>query len=143
MMKTSARNQFDGTVRAIRSGAVNDEIELDIAGGLHIAATITRESSVELGLMVGTPATALVKASSVLLATDTTGTRFSARNQLIGTIAQVTPGAVNTEVAVAVSGGNTVVAIVTNESVQALGLAAGAEVLAMFKVSSVILAVQA
>jgi molybdate transport system regulatory protein len=139
MMKTSARNQFDGTVRAIRSGAVNDEIELDIAGGLHIAATITRESSVELGLMVGTPATALVKASSVLLATDTTGTRFSARNQLIGTIAQVTPG----EVAVAVSGGNTVVAIVTNESAQALGLAAGAEVLAMFKVSSVILAVQA
>lgn len=31
-MKTSARNQFAGTVSAVRSGAVNDEIELEEAG---------------------------------------------------------------------------------------------------------------
>ncbi len=40
-------------------------------------------------------------------------------------------------------GGIAVAAIVTNESAQALGLVAGKEVLAMFKVSSVILAVKA
>ncbi len=142
-MKVSARNQFEGSVSAIRSGSVNDEIELHVPGGLHIAATITRESSVELGLQVGLPATALVKASSVVLATETTGMRFSARNQLIGTVASITPGAVNTEVIVAVSGGNLVAAIITNESARALGLVVGGEVLAMFKVSSVILAVRA
>lgn len=31
-MKTSARNQFAGTVRTVRSGAVNDEIELEVIG---------------------------------------------------------------------------------------------------------------
>ncbi|MBS0445080.1 MAG: TOBE domain-containing protein [Proteobacteria bacterium] len=142
-MKVSARNQFEGTVRAIRSGAVNDQVELDIPGGLHIAATITRESAVELRLQVGIAASALVKASSVLLATDYTGVRYSARNQLLGSVARIAPGAVNTEVVVAVAGGHLVTAMITNESAQSLGLQVGGEVLAMFKVSSVILAVKA
>lgn len=141
-MKTSARNQFEGTVRAIRSGAVNDEIELDIAGGLRIAATITRDSSVDLGLKVGQAATALVKASSVLIVTDASGVRFSARNQISGKVSKVTLGAVNTEVVVEAAGGTRVAAIITNDSAQSLGLAVGDEVLAMFKVSSVILATQ-
>ena len=49
-MKTSARNQFLGKVTAIKKGAVNDEVDLEIAGGLKIVAIVTHESTEGLGL---------------------------------------------------------------------------------------------
>ena len=52
MLKTSARNRLLGTVIGITPGAVNDEIRLRIAGG-QTTATITRESTQELGLADG------------------------------------------------------------------------------------------
>ena len=53
MLKTSARNRLLGTVIGITPGAVNDEIRLRIAGGQTLTATITRESTQELGLADG------------------------------------------------------------------------------------------
>ncbi len=141
-MKTSARNRFDGTVSAIRSGAINDEIDLEVAGGLHLIATVTRESREALGLAVGSKAFALVKASSVLLVTDAAGVRLSARNQLHGTVTKLTPGAVNTEVVLTLAGGTEVAAIVTLQSTQALQLAAGMPATAVFKAGSVIIGVE-
>ncbi len=142
-MKTSARNQFAGTVRALGNGAINDEVELEVIGGLHIVATITRESRNELGLEVGTKAFALVKASSILLMTDAGEVRLSARNQFAGTVMRLVPGAVNTEVVLALSGGGSAAAVVTNQSVKALGLTKGSAAIAVFKASSVILGVAA
>lgn len=138
-MKTSARNQFAGKVVAIRRGAVNDEIELAIDGGQQVVATITRESTEHLGLMVGREAFALVKASSVILMVEGETTRLSARNRLAGQVARIEPGAVNVEVSVDVPGGNPVAAIVTAESARRLGLQPGQPVTAVFKASSVIL----
>jgi len=51
-VKISARNQFEGTVSAVRQGAINDEIDLDVAGGLSIVATVTQGSRKDLGLAV-------------------------------------------------------------------------------------------
>ncbi|MBV6415761.1 MAG: Molybdenum-pterin-binding protein MopA [Steroidobacteraceae bacterium] len=140
-LKTSARNQFFGKVRQVTQGAVNDEIELEAAGGQRIVAIVTRESSQDLGLRVGTEACALVKSSSIILVTDDQGARFSARNRLTGTISRVQPGAVNTEVVMDLPGGMSIVAVVTNESSRTLGLAAGREATALFKASSVIVAI--
>jgi molybdate transport system regulatory protein len=137
-MKTSARNQFFGTVARVRAGAVNDEIELDIAGGHRIVAIVTHESTESLGLQPGRQAFALIKSSSVILVTREDGARFSARNQLAGTVSRLTPGAVNTEVVIDLAGGGSVAAIITNDSAHALELAPGAPVTAMFKASSVI-----
>jgi molybdate transport system regulatory protein len=142
-MKTSARNQFAGTVHAVHSGAINDEIDLKVIGGLHIVATVTRESRNDLGLEVGAKAFALVKASSIMLMTDAGHVRLSARNQLAGTVARVVPGAVNTEVVLELPGGGTVAAIITNESTTSLGIAEGSSVTAVFKASSVIVGVAA
>lgn len=138
-MRTSARNQFFGTVTLVRAGAVNDEVELTLAGGARIVATLTRESTEALGLRTGLRAFALVKASSVLLAAGDAPLRVSARNQLAGTVAEVTPGAVNTEVVVEIAGGLRVAAIVTRASVAALDLAPGRPALALFDAASVIL----
>jgi molybdate transport system regulatory protein len=140
-MKTSARNQFFGTVSRVRAGAVNDEIELDIAGGQQLVAIVTRESTDSLGLQPGRQAFALIKSSSVILVTQAEGARFSARNQLQGTIARLTPGAVNTEVVLDLAGGGTVAAVITNDSALALELAEGKAATAMFKASSVIVGV--
>ncbi len=142
-MKTSARNQFAGRITDIRKGAVNDEIDMEIAGGQKLVATVTRESTDNLGLKVGSEAFALVKASSVILLTDEEGIKFSARNRLAGTVARVVMGAVNSEVVLDLGHGDSVAAIVTNESVKNLGLKTGTPASAMFKVSNVIIGVRA
>jgi molybdate transport system regulatory protein len=142
-MKTSARNQFFGTVARVRPGAVNDEIEIDIAGGHKIVAIVTHESTASLGLDVGVQAFALIKASSIILMTEAEGARFSARNRLDGTVSRLTPGAVNTEAVIDLAGGGSIAAIITNESARALDLAEGRMATAMFKASSVIVGVPA
>ena len=67
--------------------------------------------------------------------------KLSARNQLKGTITRVEPGAVNAEVVIALSGGNSVAAIITNTSASEMKLAEGMAVMAIFKASSVILGI--
>jgi molybdate transport system regulatory protein len=56
-------------VTAVRPGAVNAEVVLDIGGGMSLAAIVTQESLKSLGLAPGAKATALFKASSVILGT--------------------------------------------------------------------------
>ncbi len=140
-MKSSARNHFFGTVSAVRHGTVNDEVELALDGGQHVVALVTRESSERLALAAGTKAFALVEASSIVVVAEPATTLLSARNQLEGTVVSVQPGAVNAEVEID-AGGVRVVAMVTQASARALGLAPGAAVLAAFKASSVIVGVQ-
>ena len=142
-MKTSARNQFVGTVTAVRAGAVNDEVELTLPGGARIVAIVTRESTELLGLRTHVTAFALVASSSVIVATDLGDARLSARNRLSGVVAEVVPGAVNAEVVITLDGGGTIAALVTQASVQPLGLAPGVRATALFKASSVILGVAA
>lgn len=142
-MQTSARNQFEGTISALKPGAVNDEVEILTAGGVRIVAIVTHESAVSLGLAVGQRAVALVKASSPIVVAGDGGMRFSARNRLTGSVARVQVGAVNTEVEIDVADGVRVVAIVTQESASRLGLAVGQPATAIFKASAVIVGVPA
>jgi molybdopterin-binding protein len=68
-MKISARNQLQGTVLEIVKGATTSHVRLDV-GGATITASITNEAVDELGLAVGQPAYAVVKASDVMVAVD-------------------------------------------------------------------------
>ncbi len=60
-MAVSARNQLTGTVSAA-AGAVNDEVELTLAGGAKLVAIVTHSSKEALGLVAGKEAIALIKA---------------------------------------------------------------------------------
>src|SRR5919201_4931485 len=62
----SARNRFQGTVREIKVEGVLAQVELE-AGPFRVVSVVTREAVEELGLKPGAPATAVVKATSVLL----------------------------------------------------------------------------
>ncbi len=65
--------------------------------------------------------------------------KISARNLLAGKVQSVTKGAVNAEVSLTLEGGETVVAIITNSSVDSLGLAKGAAAFAIVKASEVMI----
>lgn len=68
-MKLSARNQMRGTVSAIKDGAVEAQVTIDV-GGQMITSVITMDAVSELGLAVGSPVIAIVKADNVMLAVD-------------------------------------------------------------------------
>jgi molybdate transport system regulatory protein len=69
------------------------------------------------------------------------GMKTSARNQLFGTVSKVTRGSVNDEVELTLSGGQSIVAVVTHESTASLGLKEGVEAFALVKASWVMLMV--
>lgn len=137
-MKASARNQFRGIITRITPGAVNAEIELDIGADQPLIAIITQESVERLRLKKKSTTVALIKASSVIVSTDT-DIVTSARNKLIGRISRLVPGAVNTDVTLDVGGGKSVCAIITNTSATDLNLKEGGVACALFKAPSVIL----
>lgn len=140
-MKASARNQFTGSVSEVLIGTVNAEVHLSLKGGETIVASITKESVENLGIKSGLEVIALVKAPQIIVVTDFGGYKLSARNQLQGTVTQVKPGAVNSEVDIELKSGDKVAATVTNESVESLGLRKGQSATAVFKAGAVILAV--
>ena len=142
-MLTSARNQLSGKVSAIARGAVNDEVAITLADGQVIVAMLTHSSTESLGLQVGSDAFALIKASSMILLTDTAGIKLSTRNQLTGSITGLVNGAVNAEVVLTLASGTVITAMITNDSVDNLGLAVGGTATAAFKASSVIVGVKA
>lgn len=65
----SARNRFAGTVRSVEVDGVMALVELE-AGPFLVTAAITRDSVQELGLAPGVKATAMVKATSVMVERD-------------------------------------------------------------------------
>ena len=68
-MKISARNQVKGTVTAVKEGAVEAQVTLDI-GGQELVSVITMDSVAALGIAVGKPATAIIKADSIMLGVE-------------------------------------------------------------------------
>ncbi|MGH6726289.1 MAG: TOBE domain-containing protein [Pseudolabrys sp.] len=65
--------------------------------------------------------------------------KTSARNALRGTITDIRSDTINAEIAVTVSDGTTIYALVTNESVRALGLCVGREAILLIKASFVVI----
>ncbi|MBJ2151522.1 molybdopterin-binding protein [Pseudomonas sp. GX19020] len=68
-MRLSARNVLPGTVIEIVTGAVTSHVRLDLGGSI-VTAAITNEAVKELGLTVGAKASAVIKASDVMIGTD-------------------------------------------------------------------------
>ncbi len=67
--------------------------------------------------------------------------KISARNVLKGKVEKVLPGAVNSEVTLALPNGTRIVSVITKSSVKALGLKKGTQAYAIIKASNVMIAV--
>jgi len=142
-MKISARNVFEGKITALTDGKVNAEVEVTTPGGDRIIAIVTEGSVASLGLALGKPAIAYVKAPWVMVLAGDGGVKFSARNQLAGVVDSVQKGAVNSDVGIKLTGGSLVHAVITNEAVMELGLKPGVPACALIKASHVVLGVPA
>ncbi len=68
-MRISARNKLRGKVVSVKEGTVEAQVVLDI-GGQQVVSVVTVDAVKELGLAAGSDVTAVIKADSVMLATD-------------------------------------------------------------------------
>ena len=132
-MTLSARNQFAGTVKSVTEGAVNGIVVIDVKG-TPVTATISNEAIKDLGLKAGASATAVIKATEVMVGQGSL--KISARNKFEGKVASVETGAVNSIVAVETPA-FTITATISNAAVEELGLKAGADAVAVVKATSV------
>jgi molybdopterin-binding protein len=69
-MKLSARNTLPGTIRKIEMGAVNAQVTIEVAPGINIVSIITADAVDNLSLAEGKRVYAVIKASSVMVGTD-------------------------------------------------------------------------
>ena len=63
----SARNRLQGTVREVKVDGLLAQVEILVTEPARIVAIVTRDAVEELGLDVGSPATAIVKSTSVMV----------------------------------------------------------------------------
>jgi len=64
---SSARNRFTGTVRSVEVDGLLAQVEIAVTEPARVVAIITRDSAERLGLRAGMSATAVVKATSVMV----------------------------------------------------------------------------
>lgn len=140
-MKTSARNQFSGPIVALRDGGVDFEVGLRVDAAAEITATITRASAQRLSLAIGKEVLALVKSSSVELCAEDAAAPGVAGNRLCGVISAIHEGTANDELGLVLASGRCLTAVMPHGERVARGLAQGGAACALFKASSVILAV--
>jgi molybdopterin-binding protein len=63
----SARNRFTGTVRSVEIEGLLAQVEILVTEPTRVVAIVTRDAVEELGLKPGSPATAIVKSTSVMV----------------------------------------------------------------------------
>jgi molybdopterin-binding protein len=66
-MRISARNVLEGRIVDLKKGATTSHVSIDIGGGTIVTASITNEAVEELNLETGMTASAIIKASDVMV----------------------------------------------------------------------------
>lgn len=138
-LNTSVRNQLPAVVTAIDVGSVNSEVRLKLSGGDELVSIIPNEACESLQLACDSDVVALFQESSVFLSPEL-DLRSSARNRLTGKVVRCVEGAVNAEVALSLAGGIAISAVITQKSLERMGVREGMEMVAFIKASDVMLA---
>jgi len=139
MLRTSARNQLHGQVSGVRSQGRNDMITLQLAGGVSIKAQITHDSTLRLGLEIGTDVFALIKAGWLeLIAPDQAET--TGHNCLTGQIEEILDADDGpSEVRIVLPSHQILCAVVDADLLHALQLKVGGEIKVQFAPSNILL----
>ncbi|MFP3925931.1 TOBE domain-containing protein [Pseudomonas sp. W5-36] len=139
MLRTSARNQLHGQVSGVRSQGRNDMIMLQLAGGLSIEAQITHDSTLRLGLEIGTDVFALIKAGWLELLTPDQSETIG-HNCLTGKIEEILAADDGpSEVKIVLPSHQILCAVVDADGLHALQLKAGGAVKVQFAPSNILL----
>lgn len=142
MLRTSARNQLTGRVRAIHAHGHNDLIDIELPGGSRLQALITHDSTENLQLNEGSSVVALIKAGWLELQLPSQPADAEC-NALEGRVEQILPANDGpSEVRVSLANGQTLCASIEPDRLATLGLVVGDPVRAQFAASQVLLGTQ-
>lgn len=137
--RTSARNSFVGHVVRVAKEAIMAEIILETRSGHSICAVITTESLHTLGIEVGSPVVATVKAPLVNVYRPGYGPSGSCRNRLRGTVEKVLRSEAIAEISGRLPDGTVVCALVSGRTGKEMDVRKGDAVEFRFKGLSVVL----
>lgn len=136
--KTSADNSFYGKISEIKDGAVMSIVSID-CGGIIIYSSVSKHSIDRMGLKKGTEVCAVINSNQLIILDDEDNNdKLSAANIFSGTVTSVKKGAVNGEVFIKLSDTSSLYVIVTNESVDTMGIKYGRNLKAACSSASVI-----
>ena len=140
-MPISTHNRFAGTVVAIKEGAVNGTVTVEV-GSLFLKAGTTMDSIFRLGLVEGSPAEIAVRETAVMFAPGVRRLPVSARNQIAGRIARIEHDGVEAVVSLAMpDGGPVVTGVVAVSELDGLGLEVGSTATALIKATDVLIGI--
>lgn len=137
-MQISARNQIQGTVEKITLTDVSALVLIKLKSNNILASSITKTAAEELFIKQGDEITAFFKSSNVIIANNENLT-ISARNNFKGTISSIKKDKVNSEVIVNIGNGDSVVSVITSDSVENLNLKENSQVCAIIKSSDIMI----
>lgn len=136
-MWISARNRLEGTITTIAEGGANGIVSIDL-GFATVKADIPMESVNELMLEEGKRVFAVIKATDIMIATGSEPlANLSARNQLPGVITYVNKSLVNGHVSMQLPSVGMMMASITREAIDELGLAEEDNAIAIFSETDV------
>ncbi len=138
--KAEKSNQLRGKIIDIVKGAIDSEIIIALGNKAKIVAVVASTSDTYNSLELGKTVVALIDSAWVILSKNP-DLKTSARNNLQGRIVRLIKSDVNTEVIIDLGNEKTLRCTITNTSANELELKVQDPVVALFKASSVTLAV--
>ena len=140
--QSSVRNLLPCVVTAIVHGPVHAEVGLLVNERTVVDAMVSNSGIEALDLHPGGQVLALIKATFVTLFNAHPGLTLAERNTIGGHVSEIVRGPVQSEVVVDIGGGREIASVITTRSLDGMDLVPGAEVLACFNPSHIMLAVQ-
>ncbi len=139
-MRSSARNQFVGSVTQLHDSAMGVTVSVRLDDAVEVLAIVTPASAENLELAIGREVHAFVKAPAVHITTNPTAPDATL-NRLWGEITAIHAGPASSEVTLTLPGGRTLTAVVARDDAAHPGLAIGSPACGAFEANAVILAV--
>ena len=142
-MKSSACNQYYGTVLSVKKGTISDEVEVLLdSGSTRITVILTSVASKSMALETGKNVVTIIKEEWIILMKDEEGYRFSSRNSFPGTVVSVKESVATVEVHMRLVGGESLTAIVTSDAAKSLDIKTGDKMVALIKAPMVLIGVK-
>jgi len=135
-MQISARNQIQGIVESITVSEVSAQVLIKLKSGNTLISSITKAALLDLDIKKGDELTAFFKSSNVLISTEN-NIAISARNKFEGKVSTIKKDAVNSELVVDIGNGDSVVAVITTNSIDKLNLKKNMPICAIVKSSDI------
>jgi len=139
-IKTTAANQWFGTVKSMRAGEIDAEIDVILKSGARIVVTLALAELAPLQIGLNQDVVVSVNAAEIGVIADWSLQHVSARNCLVGQVVRIRDDGVDAEVLIRLDYADSVVATITQTSAERMGLKPGVIVGAMFKSNAAMLA---